>query len=118
MTRRRLGSPAAIDAFKARVRPYSNIGLIVTVMILFGLEGERILERPLVIALIAVPILSRATASSLVYGAAWNQTSSGRPRAASGTAAATASAAVYGMARPSWNASDRVLTAKWKGSEL
>ena len=71
-TRRRLGGPAAIEAFKARVKPYSVVGLIVTVMILFGLQGEVILDRPLVIALIAVPILIQSYGIfALAYGAAW-----------------------------------------------
>ena len=71
-TRRRLGSPAAIDAFKARVKPWSVVGLIVTVMILFGLQGQTILDRPLVIALIAAPILIQSYGIfALAYGAAW-----------------------------------------------
>ncbi|MEY8840056.1 arsenic resistance protein, partial [Cribrihabitans sp. XS_ASV171] len=57
VTRRLLGSKQAIEAFSARVKPWSVIGLIATVVILFGLQGEVILDRPLVIALIAVPIL-------------------------------------------------------------
>ena len=39
------------------MKPWSVVGLIATVVILFGLQGEVILERPLVVALIAVPIL-------------------------------------------------------------
>jgi ACR3 family arsenite transporter len=71
-TRRRLGSPAAIDAFKAQVKPWSVVGLIVTVMILFGLQGQTILDRPLVIALIAVPILIQSYGIfALAYGAAY-----------------------------------------------
>ena len=71
-TRRRLGSPAAIDAFKARVKPWSVVGLIATVMILFGLQGQTILDRPLVIALIAVPILIQSYGIfALAYGAAY-----------------------------------------------
>lgn len=57
LTRRRLGGPARIEAFLGRVKPYSVIGLIVTVVILFGLQGETILARPATIILIAVPIL-------------------------------------------------------------
>jgi ACR3 family arsenite transporter len=57
VTRSRLGSPARIEAFRARVKPWSVIGLIATVVILFGLQGGVILERPEVIVLIAVPIL-------------------------------------------------------------
>ncbi|SFQ08493.1 ACR3 family arsenite efflux transporter [Tranquillimonas alkanivorans] len=57
LTRRRLGGPEAIDAFAARAKPWSVAGLIATVAILFGLQGQVILDRPAVIALIAVPIL-------------------------------------------------------------
>ncbi|WP_425053128.1 ACR3 family arsenite efflux transporter [Psychromarinibacter sp. S121] len=56
-TRRRLGSEARIEAFRDKVKPWSVIGLIATVVILFGLQGQVILDRPMVIVLIAVPIL-------------------------------------------------------------
>ncbi|MCA0872974.1 ACR3 family arsenite efflux transporter [Seohaeicola saemankumensis] len=56
-TRARLGTPDRVDAFQARVKPWSVIGLIATVVILFGLQGQVILDRPQVIALIAVPII-------------------------------------------------------------
>lgn len=60
LTRRRLvqqGGEAAVAAFKARVQPFSIIGLLVTVVLLFAFQGEVILNRPLIIALIAVPLL-------------------------------------------------------------
>jgi len=56
-TRARLGTPDRIDEFQTRVKPWSVIGLIATVVILFGLQGQVILDRPQVIALIAVPII-------------------------------------------------------------
>ncbi|MFC3613301.1 ACR3 family arsenite efflux transporter [Lutimaribacter marinistellae] len=72
ITRRMLGSQAAIDAFSARVKPWSIISLIATVVILFGLQGEVILAKPLVIVLIAVPILIQSYGIfALAYGAAW-----------------------------------------------
>ncbi|MBP0481548.1 ACR3 family arsenite efflux transporter [Sagittula salina] len=72
MTRRVLGTDARIEAFTARVKPFSVIGLIATVAILFGLQGEVILARPAVIALIAVPILIQGYGIfALAYGAAW-----------------------------------------------
>ena len=71
-TRRALGSQARVDAFTARIKPLSMIGLIATVAILFGLQGNAILERPLVIAMIAVPILIQSYGIfALAYGAAW-----------------------------------------------
>ena len=67
-----LGSPDRIDAFTARVKPLSAAGLIATVAILFGLQGGAILERPLVIAMIAVPIVIQSYGIfALAYGAAW-----------------------------------------------
>ncbi|SDW65093.1 arsenite transporter, ACR3 family [Celeribacter indicus] len=72
LTRRLLGSAGAIDAFTARVKPLSMIALVATVAILFGLQGEVILARPTVIALIAVPILIQSYGIfALAYGAAW-----------------------------------------------
>ncbi len=74
LTRRRLvenGGEAAVDAFKSRVQPFSIIGLLVTVVLLFGFQGEVILDRPLVIALIAVPLLIQSYGIFFVaYGAA------------------------------------------------
>ena len=72
LTRKKLGSAARIAAFQARVKPWSVIGLIATVVILFGLQGQVILERPQVIALIAVPILLQSYGIfALAYGAAY-----------------------------------------------
>ncbi|WP_282119725.1 ACR3 family arsenite efflux transporter [Ruegeria atlantica] len=72
ITRRTLGSPQAIDAFSARVKPWSVMGLIATVVILFGLQGQTILANPLVIVLIAVPILIQSYGIfALAYGAAY-----------------------------------------------
>ncbi|WP_170358628.1 ACR3 family arsenite efflux transporter [Ruegeria arenilitoris] len=56
-TRNRLGSAERIEAFRDRIKPWGVVGLIATVVILFGLQGQVILDRPMVIALIAVPIL-------------------------------------------------------------
>ncbi|SFA95850.1 arsenite transporter, ACR3 family [Poseidonocella pacifica] len=56
-TRKRLGSAKQIAAFQGRVKPWSIVGLIATVVILFALQGQAILDRPTVIALIAVPIV-------------------------------------------------------------
>ncbi|MCG6559104.1 ACR3 family arsenite efflux transporter [Ruegeria sp. 1NDH52C] len=71
-TRRRLGSAARIEAFRDRVKPWSVVGLIATVVILFGLQGQVILDRPQVIALIAVPILIQSYGIfALAYAAAY-----------------------------------------------
>ncbi|SCM67249.1 ACR3 family arsenite efflux transporter [Donghicola eburneus] len=72
ITRKVLASDTAIEAFSARVKPLSMVGLIATVVILFGLQGEVILARPAVIALIAVPILIQSYGMfALAYGAAY-----------------------------------------------
>lgn len=72
ITRRILGTKQAIDAFTAKVKPLSIIGLIATVVILFGLQGNVILNRPLVIALIAVPIIIQSYGIfAIAYGAAY-----------------------------------------------
>ncbi|MFY0621882.1 MAG: ACR3 family arsenite efflux transporter [Pelagimonas sp.] len=72
LTRRMLRGDAAIEAFSARVKPWSMIGLITTVLILFGLQGQVILTKPFVIALIAVPILLQSYGIfALAYGAAY-----------------------------------------------
>lgn len=71
-TRKRLGAPARIEAFRDRVKPLSVIGLIATVVILFGLQGQVILDRPQVILLIAVPILIQSYGIfALAYAAAF-----------------------------------------------
>ena len=71
-TRMLLGSPARIEAFRDRVKPWSVVGLIATVVILFGLQGQVILDRPQVIALIAVPILIQSYGIfALAYAAAY-----------------------------------------------
>ncbi len=72
LTRVLLGSPARIEAFRDRIKPWGVIGLIATVVILFGLQGQVILDRPQVIALIAVPILIQSYGIfALAYAAAW-----------------------------------------------
>ncbi len=53
----RTGGEPAVAAFKERVKPGSIIGLIATVVLLFGFQGHVIVERPLSIGLIAVPLL-------------------------------------------------------------
>ena len=67
----RRGGEAAVEAFKARVKPGSVIGLLLTVVLLFGFQGHVILDRPLVIAMIAVPLLIQTYGIFVIaYGAA------------------------------------------------
>ena len=50
-------SPTAVADFTARLKPWSMIGLIGTVVLLFGLQAQTIAAKPLVIVLIAIPLL-------------------------------------------------------------
>lgn len=48
---------AAFDAAMARIGPWSISALLATLVLLFAFQGEAIIRQPLVIALLAVPIL-------------------------------------------------------------
>lgn len=50
-------SSHAVGDFVAQLKPWSVIGLIATVVLLFGFQAETIVARPLVIAMIAVPLI-------------------------------------------------------------
>ena len=51
------GGDAALKAMLAVLQPLSLVSLLATLVLLFGFQGEQILAQPLVIALLAVPIL-------------------------------------------------------------
>ena len=51
------GGDAALKAMLAVLQPLSLVALLATLVLLFGFQGEQILAQPLVIALLAVPIL-------------------------------------------------------------
>ena len=51
------GGVAALDRLLAMLGPVSLVSLLTTLVLLFGFQGEQILAQPLVIALLAVPIL-------------------------------------------------------------
>ena len=53
----RQGGEAAVTAFTARIKPASVMGLLLTVVLLFGFQGPVILAQPGLIALLAVPII-------------------------------------------------------------
>ena len=75
LTRRLLiakGGAGAVDAFMARIKPASILGLLLTVVLLFGFQGQVILAQPLLIVLIAVPIVIQSYAIfGLGYAWAW-----------------------------------------------
>ncbi|WOO32680.1 ACR3 family arsenite efflux transporter [Diaphorobacter limosus] len=74
-TRKRLtaqGGEAAVSDFTARIKPVSMLGLLLTVVLLFGFQGPVILAQPTLIALIALPILIQSYAIfALGYAWAW-----------------------------------------------
>ena len=51
------GGEPALTRLQDRLGPISLVALLTTLVLLFGLQGEQILGRPLVILLLAVPIL-------------------------------------------------------------
>ena len=50
-------SPGALSDFVVRLKPWSVVGLIATVVLLFGFQAHTIVDQPFVIALIAVPLI-------------------------------------------------------------
>ena len=56
------------DTFMARLKPFSMLALILTVVLLFAFQGQTILQQPIVIALIAVPLLIQSYA---IFGLTW-----------------------------------------------
>jgi ACR3 family arsenite transporter len=60
LTRRRLEAnqeTGRVDAFVQRLKPWSVIGLLATVVLLFGFQAEKIIHQPQTIILIAIPLL-------------------------------------------------------------
>jgi len=51
------GGKPALDRLLAKLQPLSLVALLATLVLLFGFQGDQILAQPLVIALLAVPIL-------------------------------------------------------------
>ncbi|MEE4207854.1 MAG: ACR3 family arsenite efflux transporter [Parvularcula sp.] len=60
------------DAFLKGMPPMGPIGLILTIVLLFGYQAQTILERPVLIAIIAVPLLLQSYGIfAVAYGAAF-----------------------------------------------
>ncbi len=74
LTRRRLeknGSNGQVEAFVGTLKPWSVIGLLATVVLLFGFQAEKIINEPVVIVLIAMPLLIQTYGIfAIAYGAA------------------------------------------------
>ncbi len=57
LTRQLLTEPKRLDALLRRLKPCSIIGLLATVVLLFGFQAPTIIEQPQTILLIAIPLL-------------------------------------------------------------
>ncbi len=51
------GGSAALSRFLSTLQPVSLLALLATLVLLFGFQGQQILAQPLIIAMLAVPIL-------------------------------------------------------------
>ncbi|MBS3785838.1 MAG: ACR3 family arsenite efflux transporter, partial [Gammaproteobacteria bacterium] len=83
------GGQDAVDQFTGRIKPITVIGLVVTVLLLFAFQGERILANPLVIVLIAIPLIIQSVGIfglAYLWARGWNvPISIGAPAALIGT---------------------------------
>ncbi len=50
-------APGALPNFVAQLKPWSVVGLIATVVLLFGFQARTIVDQPFVIGLIAIPLM-------------------------------------------------------------
>lgn len=66
-------SAQSLDQFVAQLKPWSVVGLIATVVLLFGFQAGTIVEKPGVIALIALPLVLQTYGIFFVgwWGARW-----------------------------------------------
>ena len=66
------GDASAVEAFTARLKPWSVIGLLATVVLLFAFQAGTITSNPLLIGLIAVPIIIQSYGIfAVAYAWAW-----------------------------------------------
>lgn len=74
VTRRRLEKSVGdlrVETLVAALKPWSVIGLLATVVLLFGFQAEKIINEPVVIVLIAIPLLIQTYGIfAVAYGAA------------------------------------------------
>ena len=62
----------ALDRFNDRLKPAGIVGLLATIVLIFGLQAPTILAKPTVIALISVPLLIQSYGIFIIaYGLAW-----------------------------------------------
>jgi len=68
----RKNNTEAVSGFTAKLKPFSIIGLLTMVMLLFGFQGGVILAQPFLIVLIAIPLLLQSYGIfAIAYAAAW-----------------------------------------------
>ncbi len=68
----RRGGETAVAAFGTRIKPASVLGLLLTVVLLFGFQGHVILDNPVLIVLLATPIVIQSYGIfAIAYGWAW-----------------------------------------------
>lgn len=61
-----------LNNFVHTLKPWSIVGLLATILLLFGFQAQTILEKPLVIGLIAIPLLIQTYGIfAIAYLAAW-----------------------------------------------
>ena len=64
-----MGGEAALARLLAALQPISLAALLATLVLLFGFQGEQILRQPLVIEMLAVPILIQVYLNAAIaYG--------------------------------------------------
>ncbi|MDW3096052.1 MAG: ACR3 family arsenite efflux transporter [Gammaproteobacteria bacterium] len=66
------GDHQRIKDFTAKIKPFSVMGLLATVVLLFGFQAQTIIDKPLVIGLIAIPLLIQSYGIfAIAYGWAY-----------------------------------------------
>lgn len=67
----RSGGLEAVEIFSSRLKPLAIMGLLLTVVILFGFQAKTILQQPIRVLLIAIPLLIQSYGIfALAYGLA------------------------------------------------
>jgi ACR3 family arsenite transporter len=68
----RSGDDGQIASFTGKIKPISVMGLLATVVLLFGFQAETIIDKPVVIGLIAIPLVIQSYGIFIIaYGWAY-----------------------------------------------
>lgn len=69
---RHQGDASVVDHYTAKLKPFSIIGLLATVVLLFAFQAGTIVSQPVLIVLIAIPIIIQSYGIfAVAYAAAW-----------------------------------------------